>query len=131
MDREEMIEKIARIICEHQTIDDCSCPDPQRVACTAYNKAKDILTSIIPDGAVVLTREEMETTDKIPQKIKGFYKWFIEIEKEQSRKETVREIFKRICNVEYSIYDDAYGYANALVCEFEKIFKEHGLEVEE
>lgn len=45
----------------------------------------------IPDGAVVLTKEELETTDKIPENIKGFYKWFIEIEKEQTHKETAME----------------------------------------
>lgn len=60
MDRDKMIEKIARIICENGIMD-CLCPYPQRVACTPYNKARDILNEIIPDGAVVLTKEELET----------------------------------------------------------------------
>lgn len=50
---------------------------------------------------------------------------------EQARKDKVMEIYKRLCNVEYSIYDDAHGYAGALASEFEKIFNEHGMEVEE
>lgn len=49
-----------------------------------------------PVGAVVLTREKLETTDKIPQKIKEFYKWFIEIEREIACKETAKKIFSAI-----------------------------------
>lgn len=36
-----VIENIARIICEKDELE-CSCPDPSHVACTVYNKARDI-----------------------------------------------------------------------------------------
>ena len=113
MDREEMIEKVARIICEHKTLDDCSCPDPQRVACTAYNKARDILTSIIPDGAVVLTREELK-------KEVTFY----EVIKEQARKETARDFAHK-----YLEWLSGNTVRNPMQA-FLEFLKQQGLEVE-
>ena len=43
--KEKMIKRIARIICECDELD-CLCPDPQRFACTSYNKARDIVNII-------------------------------------------------------------------------------------
>ena len=129
MEREKMIETILHYMCPFFSDGICRGEIRCHSDCIKRSFAEDAVNELIPDGAVVLTREELETTDKIPQKIKEFYKWFIEIEKEQTSKETAREIFKRLCNVEYSIYDDAYGYAGALVKEFEQIFKEYGVEV--
>ena len=88
MEREKMIEKIARIICENGTVD-CFCPEPQRVACTAYNKARDILTSIIPDGAFVLTREQ-QIADIKANTI------FVDKERENARKETAMKIYREL-----------------------------------
>jgi len=92
----------------------------------------------VPEGAVVLTKEEYDAINITEEQIvqwKQNFKDEIETQileiKEQARKETAREIYKRLCNVEYSIYDNAYGYAGALVSEFEKIFNEYGIEVEE
>lgn len=102
MEREKIIEKIARIICENGTVD-CFCPEPQRVACTSYNKARDILNELIHDGAVVLTREEYTELKQRPEKVHDEMdermKEELAIEKrmgekkaEQARTETAREI---------------------------------------
>ena len=85
MDREEIIEKIENILFEYDN-HGVSAPHVR------IKYAHEIVDAIIPEGAVVLTREELETTDKIPQKIKEFCKWFIEIEKEIACKEAATKI---------------------------------------
>lgn len=126
IDREKEIEKIARVICDNGAVD-CFCPEEERAACAAYNKARDILNELIPEGAVVLTREEL---DKLHIFDDEMFERILDNEREMGRKEMAKETYKRLCNVEYSIYDDAYGYAGALLSEFEKIFNEHGMVVE-
>lgn len=100
MDREKLIEEILSRFCgDHGKDNTCrlfvygkKCKD---IDCAYRRKAVDIVDKYIPEGTVVLTREELETTDKIPQKIKDFYKWFIEIEREQASKEKAREILTK------------------------------------
>lgn len=101
MDREKIIKEMEAILEQEQikianTVEEFA--KLQKVGITRCNAEAlyNANCQVIPEGAVVLTREEMETTDKIPQKIKDFYKWFIEIEKEQACKEYARRIFEKI-----------------------------------
>lgn len=99
---------------------------------------------LIPDGSVVLTREEVLTQERlkedfdelINQRVKdddiraifirpAMYKSFIEVEKEQARKETARDILKAIKNF---LDEDDY---NNYYFEILAIAKECGVEVEE
>lgn len=116
MEREKMVEEIENILFEY----DCHEVSAPWVH---IKYAHDIIDAIIPEGAVVLTREELETTDKIPQKIKDFYKWFIEIEREQASKEKAAEILNKIANI------DDCGFPMKSYVWFQEIAKENGVEV--
>lgn len=96
IDRDKMIERIARIICENGTVD-CFCPDPQRVACTSYNKARDILNELIPEGAVVFTKEDCDSKVILDE---DHFKRVLDIERERGRKEKDAEILNKIANID-------------------------------
>ena len=51
--------------------------------------------------------------------------------KEQVRKETAKEIRERISNVECLATENAFCFAIKLDAEFDKIFTEYGVEVDE
>ena len=193
MERDKMVETILNYMCPFFSDGICRGEIRCHDDCIKKSFAKDAVNELIPEGAVVLTREEYEQLDKYTKDVevyemqmkngkidmrvgsdnaklfistlvnlfrqngaKNFFtitvectdngeKYSLTVKKEngkslaeatndnveQARKETVKEIFRRLCNVEYSIYDDAHGYAGALVREFEKIFNEYGVEVEE
>ena len=57
MNRKEMIERTARIICKNK-LADCLCKSPSHYACTAYNKARDIVNILVPEGSVLIKQEE-------------------------------------------------------------------------
>ena len=136
MEREKMIEEIARIICENEkpcyACLKCTIYDG-KICCKYLRIAEKIVNLLIHEGAVVLTREEYERLASYisEERAREIFHEETEKLKEKIRKETAKEIYKRLCNVEYSIYDDAHGYAGALLSEFEKIFNENGMEVEE
>lgn len=120
IDRDKMIEKIARVICENGTVD-CFCPYPQRVACTSYNKARDILNELIPEGAVVLTREECDSKVILDED------HFLRV-LENDRKENAREILSTMLKEINDIYDSQYQ-AEAKR-ELVKVAEKYGVEVE-
>lgn len=126
MEREKIIEEMAKKVC----IACGKCKELKGDCYLARNIASVMIDDgyrKIPDGAVVLTKEEMETTDKIPQKIKDFYKWFIEIEKEQVRKETAREILKKL---KMMIKEPWQAYELSFD-DLHRIAEKYGVEVEE
>lgn len=86
MERDKMIEKIARIICENGAVD-CFCPESERVACTTYNKARDILNELIPEEAIVLTQEMAYEYREDLAKVKYL--------KNEIRNETASDIWKK------------------------------------
>ena len=144
MDREKIIKEMETILEQEQikianTVEEFA--KLQKVGITRCNAEAlyNANCQVIPEGAIVLTREEMETTDKIPQKIKEFYKWFIEIEKEQVRKETLMKFATNfenyLCdvNTDYCT-DDTVPEALYTSIDIDKVMgrtlKDFGVEVE-
>lgn len=56
MNRNEMIERTARIICENK-LADCLCKGPSHYVCTNYSKARNIVNMLVPEGSVVLANK--------------------------------------------------------------------------
>ena len=135
MDREKMIEELLSRFCEdHGKEDRCmqsgkKCAD---MSCAYRMKAVNVINKHIPDGAVVLTREEYdrfeETIKDTLCKKEEYIKGLIELGKERQdiRKETAREIWLKGKEL-YKKYDDKDIAINMLAAWIENNF---GLEVE-
>lgn len=50
---------------------------------------------------------------------------------DEVRRETIREIWERISNVEGAATESAISYSMKVVAEFERIFAKYGIEVDE
>lgn len=120
MEREKMIETILRYMCPFFSDGICRGEIRCHDDCIKRSFAKDAVNELIPDGAVVLTKEELEKMDN--RKNYGdvvdtlFFRIRVlkrehENRLEQIRKDTAREIFNKV--IEYlenqqKRYDEEY-----------------------
>ena len=78
MNRKEIIERTARIICENK-LADCLCKGPSHYACTAYNKARDIVNMLVQKvSGEILDEVGNKDDDGFPIKD---YVWFQKLSK--------------------------------------------------
>ena len=122
-DREKQILEITRDLsdCLEYDIEDSSIVDSYDTACNLVNKGWVKL----PEGAVVLTREEKQEYESLvklfiyDKPIKNRVYEFIKDTKQQTRKETAREILGL-----YSLSDTFSSFQ-------EKVAKQFGVEIKE
>ena len=118
MGREKMIEEMAVVGCKRNpqahTTEECIICEFHG-QCNAYRHAEDLIAlgyRKIPDGAVVLTREELDN---------GIT--FNEVVKDIVRKETAREILKTLW--------DWKDRETTLQCDLYELAEKYGVEVDE
>lgn len=139
MEREQIIEEIATCFCGYygDKTDECYSylrrPLCKETDCIYKRKVADIVNKHIPEGAVVLTREEqIRQAEKRSEAVGEI----VRDAKEQARKETAREILQEIWLKSTSFDEDYDGdltveWDGLLRKDFEAIVDKYGVEVEE
>lgn len=138
MDDKKQIEEMAKDLCSEYH-EDCICCCGSSHTCTVCEDCERLYNAgyrKIPEGAVVLTREEYEEREnKINEQCQTravkVYTDFLKVERDKARKETAREILYKvketliINNEENTEFFD-YNYTLETI---DEIAKQYGVEV--
>jgi hypothetical protein len=121
MEKDKMVEKVCEKMCAVYYDDDgtCSldgvlCRDDKQ--CVRRQNAKDLIDELFPEGAVVLTKEEIKS---------GIT--YYDVVKDIIRKETAKEILDDIFSDTYSIGGGLYELTSK---NKKMLYKKFGVEVE-
>lgn len=93
MEREKMIETILHYMCPFFSDGMCRGEILCNDNCVKRSFAKDAVNELIPDGAVVLTREECDNKVILDE---DHFQRVLDNERENARKETAREIYREL-----------------------------------
>lgn len=133
MEREKMIEEILYKFCERHGIED-KCYDSGKkcadMSCAIRLIATKIVNKYIPEGSVVLTKEEYEELKNLDVSYDALEDQYLNLKKKagEIRKETAKEILSEVfspCNlIGGGIYD-------LTPKDKERLYKKYGVEVDE
>ena len=150
MNKQEQIAEMAVLGCvrnpQAHTTEECLRCDFKQGQCNAYRHAEKLYNTgyrKLPEGAVVLTKEECDNKVILNE---DHFERALNCEREKARKETAKEIFQRVINIcrkEEDFQDGTvntqleplyFGIMNGCVFirgEVKDLAKEYGVEVEE
>lgn len=114
MEKDKMVEKVCEKMCAVYyddggtcSLDGFLCHDDNH--CARRQNAKELIDELFPEGSVVLTKEELVKTLEsgyVYDTTKGNKINLIEMAREIERKETKREVLKKLNGFRFVMYDE-------------------------